>query len=62
MPGLEEAQAEAAQSLCDLVGQEPEAIWRDGGLAMTVSDDDGVILFSVTMNAAVTSAQKRRGR
>ena len=45
LSGLDEARHEAARALGEMVRDQPDTFWIQGGLRLTVTDDRGLVLF-----------------
>lgn len=54
LPSVDAARDEAARLISDMVKDHPERLWADGAWQLTVSDDQCLSLFQVTL--AVTEA------
>jgi len=53
---LAEARRQAARVLGELLKERPDAIWADGGLKLTVTDDRDLTLFALEVAATVAPA------
>lgn len=64
LPDGAAARIEAARVLGQMVNERPAAVWKDDLLRITVTDEHGLILFSLDLTAlkspAVSSASSPR--
>jgi hypothetical protein len=59
---LADARREAARVLGELLNERPDAIWADGGLRLTVTDDQNLTLFALEVAATLAPAGGLRPR
>jgi hypothetical protein len=58
LPSLEEARRVAARTACAMISQNVDEFWAGGEWQMSVTDEDGLVLFSLTFFATDAAAAK----
>lgn len=53
---LAEARREAVRVLGGMLRDQPDDIWTDGGLKLTVADEDNLLLFVLEVSATASAA------
>ena len=64
LEGMDEARIEAARRVGDLLNEHAKQLWADQDWRMDVTDQRGLILFTIqvsAMDAAATMGSKRQG-
>ncbi|MDB5426484.1 MAG: hypothetical protein JWR47_3116 [Phenylobacterium sp.] len=56
------ARDEAAAIFGELLKERPQDLWRGGGLRLTVTDETGLILYVLDMNAVASPSASAAGR
>jgi len=56
LPSVGDARREAARVLGEMLKEQPDAFWADGGLTLTVTDARGLALFTLDVSATVAPA------
>ncbi len=62
LPDVAAARGEAARVLSDALKLRSEEFWRDGRWVLTVSDERGLVLFSIYVDAIASAATGPPGR
>jgi hypothetical protein len=60
-PDLEAAKLHAVRTVADTLAHEPQAFWDADAFRMTVSEADGLVLFTIEMFASMAPAAGRPG-
>ncbi|HEU4683859.1 MAG TPA: hypothetical protein VFS39_05090 [Nitrospira sp.] len=55
-PDLRTARTMALETACSAIAKDPDAFWAAGEWQMIVTDEGGLILFTLEMNATVAPA------
>jgi len=62
LAGMSDARFQAVRMLGELLREQPDKFWEDGGLVLTVTDDRGLVLFvldaSPTLAPAAAGSQR----
>ncbi len=53
---LADARREAVRVLGEMLKEQPDTFWTDGGLKLTVADEDDLLLFALEVSATVSAA------
>ena len=62
LPSLHSAQSEAVKAFGELLSEHGDGFWDQTGLNMTVSDEQGLVLFRLQMHAVLAASMSKSER